>query len=215
LTQRQLGNHFAHFLMWDVAKGYGRLTSSGTLKNDYWDHYEELRDREETELLYKIRHKVCEDYAPHLPILDFGIGNGEFIKRKPKSSILFGYDIDEDSVCWLKAQNLWLNFWTHVIPRVVTFWDSLEHLDEIDAVIERCPQFIICSLPVFESREEVLESKHFKPNEHVWYFSVSGLMDFMEERGFECLMTEDLEQLIGREGIQTFVFERSWNLKVS
>lgn len=195
--------------MWDSERGFGRLTSTGYLKDDYFDIYESLEDLPNTDLLYQIRHDLVERYAPGKDVLDFGIGNGAFIRRNPHLKKIYGYDIGTDSCTWLASHDLFKSFYTmEPNPEVVTFWDSLEHLPNLDEVIDLCPKFIICSLPVFENRAEVLQSKHFKPHEHVWYFSIKGLVSFMLERGFNCLYSRDLEGLAGREGIHSFVFER-------
>jgi len=33
----------------------------------------------------------------------------------------------------------------------------------------------VAALPIFEGLQDVLRSKHFKPGEHVWYFTEPGL----------------------------------------
>lgn len=205
---RELNESFKHLLMWDEKKGFGRLTSHRDLKEEYWEHYEQFEEAPATELLYKIRHKLCSDYAAGNDILDFGVGNGAFIKRKPDEVRVFGYDVDAQAVAWLLEEKLWFDPYILKAPGVVTFWDCLEHLPNLDEVLSLCPNFVICSLPVFEGREKVLGSKHFKPNEHIWYFSVEGFKEFMHERGFVCMMAKDLEGLAGREEIFSFVFKR-------
>ena len=55
---------------------------------------------------------------------------------------------------------------------------------------------------------EGMQSKHFKPNEHVWYFTDWGLRLWFEEQGFDCLETNYDETNIGREGINSYVFRR-------
>tara|TARA_R110000803_G_scaffold90465_1_gene157866 strand:- start:14332 stop:14925 length:594 start_codon:yes stop_codon:yes gene_type:complete len=196
--------------MWDNTKRYGRLTSVSELKEDYYDIYEDLEDSPTTDLLCKIRHDLVSRYCAGLDILDFGIGNGAFIERDPFLRGILGFDVDVKSIALLKRTGLWKDFYDldSINPEVITFWDSLEHLPNIDEVLSLCPKFVVCSLPIFYERAEVFASKHFKPNEHIWYFSPTGLIEFMRERGFMCHWHGDLEGLAGRQGIFSFVFER-------
>lgn len=187
----------------------GYLPPDGHLKDDYFEYYNRLADRQETELLYNIRHKVCDDYAHGLPILDFGVGSGDFIKRRPDGVSVKGFDIDPLAVDWLKENGYWLDFYKEGnIPECVTFWDSLEHLPNVKDVVNKCPKLIICAIPIFLGYEDILKSKHFRPNEHIWYFTKLGFENFMESLGFTLIMVKNLEQLAGRESIYTFVFRR-------
>jgi hypothetical protein len=69
-------------------------------------------------------------------------------------------------------------------------------------------KWVFVSIPIFTSAADVLRSKHYKPKEHVWYFTVGGLDHFMRSFGFECVDFNRMEREAGREQIDTFVFRR-------
>ena len=60
----------------------------------------------------------------------------------------------------------------------------------------------------FVSSAHALASKHFKPNEHLWYFTDRGIKRFMFEHGFGFFGQNELETDAGREGIGSYAFKR-------
>ena len=90
----------------------------------------------------------------------------------------------------------------------MTVWDSLEHIDDMSAAIQHIDRFAFVSIPVFSGYDDVLASKHFRPDEHIHYFTVAGLIRWFDKQGFNCREYNQVESDIGREGIGTFVFER-------
>jgi hypothetical protein len=54
----------------------------------------------------------------------------------------------------------------------------------------------------------VLRSKHFRPQEHIWYFTREGLVNAMKACGFSLVAESDFETELGREDIGTFAFRR-------
>jgi hypothetical protein len=64
------------------------------------------------------------------------------------------------------------------------------------------------SIPIFSGKDHALASKHFRPDEHYWYFTKVGLMGFMLGLGFTCRSESSFEIALGREDIQTFAFRR-------
>jgi hypothetical protein len=90
----------------------------------------------------------------------------------------------------------------------VTFWDSLEHIHDPGPLLANVRRFVFVSLPVFSGPDDVLRSKHYKREEHCWYFTQRGLRNFMWEFGFQFVAGNNMEQAAGREQIESFVFER-------
>jgi len=70
-------------------------------------------------------------------------------------------------------------------------------------------KWLFVSLPIFRDAEHVLRSKHFRPQEHVWYFSRDGLIYAMKQCGFDLVSESNVETELGREDIGTFAFKRS------
>jgi hypothetical protein len=69
-------------------------------------------------------------------------------------------------------------------------------------------EWVFLSLPIFRDAEHALGSKHFRPDEHCWYFSLEGLVFAMKTCGFELVTHSRIESELGREGIGTFAFKR-------
>ncbi len=91
---------------------------------------------------------------------------------------------------------------------LMTMWDSIEHMKNPRVILKLCTSMVFISTPIYESAEACLHSKHFKPGEHLWYFTDHGLKRFMAQEGF-CLLTQNrMEENVGREGIGTYAFSR-------
>ncbi len=88
-------------------------------------------------------------------------------------------------------------------------FDVLEHLRDPELVLSQIKcRWLIISIPIFETKQKALASRHFKPREHFWYFSHRAIVDLMDENGFEMWEVRDDETKIGRAEIQTYVFRK-------
>ena len=67
------------------------------------------------------------------------------------------------------------------------------------------------SLPIFNNLSHVLSSKHFRRNEHFWYFTHDGLVHWFSENGFDFIEFTNEETKLGRDGILTYAFRRRKN----
>lgn len=125
-------------------------------------------------------------------LLDVGYGNGAFLKLAAKA----GYDAYGNDVhgCGEKfgVRDVGLNgdAWD-----IVTFFDSLEHFPDLELPRQVCKRAgtVIVSIPCRPEHEcEIPMWKHFRPGEHLHYFSQRSLGVFMEgKRRFACLDLED------------------------
>ena len=64
------------------------------------------------------------------------------------------------------------------------------------------------SLPIFNDPDKITKSKHYRPGEHIWYWSDSGLIKWFDSLGFELVERNNVETQLGREEIWTYVFRR-------
>lgn len=136
-------------------------------------------------------------------LCDIGIGGGRFVTECGA----MGYDINPDARAWLKSLGAWCDPYQSPID-AVSFWDSLEHIHDPSPLLHNVRSWAFISLPVFDGPEHVLRSKHFRKDEHCWYFTERGLVDFMREHGFELVGSSVMEQLAGREDIRSYAFRR-------
>jgi hypothetical protein len=174
----------------------------------YFQHYLDIKGSEIAKRLNAARTGITEKYCRCL--LDIGIGSGEFIGLS--KSKVFGFDINPFAVRWLKEEGLFVDLYGDHPEGIegFTLWDTLEHVPEPQLLFQQIPsnRFVFVSLPIFEDLNKVRASKHFKPNEHLYYFERRGLVTFMTDSGFEFIAHNDDETKAGRESIETFVFRK-------
>jgi hypothetical protein len=139
------------------------------------------------------------------PVVDIGIGGGVFVESR---QLTWGYDVNPVAVEWLKKRGRYLDPYAAQSFPAATFWDSLEHIEEPSTLLHTLAFRIFVSMPIYRDLAHVKASKHFKPNEHVWYFTQRGLIEFMRAYGWECVEVSDVETVLGREDIGAFAFVR-------
>lgn len=148
--------------------------------------------------------------------LDIGPGDGAYMRELSKDlpeaeDFSFGFDINPVMIERLKSEARWGDPGTRFLPQhswhVMTFWDSFEHIHRPDLTVLNT-RSVAMSIPVFQNREHVLASKHFRPDEHVWYFTDGGIKTFMKRCGFSCVHDDDRETQLGREDIKSYIFVR-------
>jgi hypothetical protein len=176
------------------------------------EYFERYRGYEQTEMGQRItaeRVALVDTYTRGL-VLDVGIGSGHFVDVRTRCRrVTFGYDVNPAGVEWLKRRGLFLDPCESLSVPAVTLWDVLEHLPEPAELLKRVSGYVFACLPIFRDREHALSSKHFRPDEHRWYWTRPGLIRWMEGLGFELRAELWTEIELGREDIETFAFRRA------
>jgi len=90
----------------------------------------------------------------------------------------------------------------------ITCWDSLEHIPEPEKLLAKVEKYVFVSMPIYDDMNDCLNSKHYKPGEHLHYFTARGFKLFMRQNGFDLLSSSAIESELGRDGIMSFVFKR-------
>lgn len=139
------------------------------------------------------------------PVVDIGIGSGEFIKHR---HLTWGQDVNPVAVRWLLARNYWADELGGFDG--YTFWDVIEHVPTPDDYFKHIKPgaYLFTSVPIFEDIRKVRESKHYRPNEHLVYFTEEGFIWWMGAHGFALLERQDFEIRAGREAILSYAFWR-------
>jgi hypothetical protein len=141
-------------------------------------------------------------------LLDVGIGSGEFITKTPIKT--YGYDVNKFGQEWLKKRKIFIDPYINIPPEVngITCWDVIEHMQYptnfLDLISPNCYLFI--AIPIINNLHFVRKSRHFRPNEHYYYFTKQGLISYLCDVGFNFLTHNELEIQAGREQIESFVF---------
>lgn len=184
--------------------GRGRIAYDA----DYFQHYAQL---EGTSVARALNAGRCELLARYVPrgarVLDVGIGSGTFIRAALAAGyVLRGFDICADAVGWLKAEQLYEE--DPSTFDAVTFWDSLEHIEEPEHLLNKVRRgaIVVVAVPIMEDILNVRASKHYKPGEHLYYWTEEGFIWWMEQRGFRLLGRSAHEVAAGRKSIGAFAF---------
>lgn len=151
--------------------------------------------------------------ARHAPagasVLDFGAASGIFVRRAVAAGFAAkGFDVIPEAVLRLKKDGLFADDLSAF--DVITMWDSIEHLEQPQRSIRKMRKgaFLFVSVPVFEDLRRVRKSKHYKPGEHLYYWTPQGFIDWMALYGFRLLEQSAHETEAGRESIGAFAFCR-------
>jgi len=189
---------------------YPILTDVEIYDRDYFDRFDRAAHTELGKALMRARVDFVERYYRGV-LCDVGIGSGAFVElRSSCGQPTRGYDINPAGIEWLKRRNLLADPYATVF-NAVSLWDVLEHMPDFQSLINNVGCWIFTSLPIFCSADHVLSSKHYRPNEHCWYFTRNGLVKIMQICGFELVSENNMETELGREDIGTFAFRRMFD----
>ena len=136
-------------------------------------------------------------------ILDFGYGNGSFLKScNNVISTCYGFDISGYQLpegCE-RIDDIYSNVFD-----VITFFDSLEHVDDIEFVKDLQCNYICISVPHCHnySDEWFDRWKHRRPDEHLWHFNEQSLVTFMRRMGYSLIASSNLEDTIRKSEEET------------
>jgi hypothetical protein len=177
--------------------------------DSYWKNYLNIEETETAQLLNGFRKDISTKYAT--TILDVGIGSGAYLKTLTGKK--YGFDVNPFAIEWLKENNIFHDPYNDDNSSIDGFcsWDVIEHIPNPNEFLAVLPTkaFIFISLPVFANLERIQFSKHYKPNEHLQYFTTPGLIKFMEMSGFTVLELSNEESKIGRENVITIVAQKN------
>lgn len=193
-------------LVWLPERGVGYLpVTEAPYDADYWRKYEGYAATELGKALTKARVRLVRQWAPLRSVCDVGIGCGQFVEALDGAC---GYDVNPVGVEWLVNQGRWLDP-RHNPVDVLTFWDVLEHIPDPAPMLANAREWVFVSLPIVPGDGPPnVTWKHYRPDEHCWYFTRDGLIGFMRAHGFACVEHNTMESLLGREDSHTFVFRR-------
>lgn len=198
-------------LTWFPERGIGyypvRTNGHPVYDQAYFDNYAALSQTEMGRRLTAARLALVSRYLSSGTLIDVGVGSGAFVEARQAATgaPTLGYDINPVAITWLMERQLFRDP-QHERVDGLTFWDSLEHIHEPYPMLQNAEWHFV-SLPIFAGPDHALSSKHFKRDEHCWYFTRDGLINWFAAYGFVCREHNTMESLLGREGIGTFVFQ--------
>lgn len=177
------------------------------------DYFDKCRGYEGEEIANKInagRVALVNKYiGAGGSVLDVGIGSGEFIRQRGRLTL--GYDVNSIAVKWLNELGLWGGGADEcVVFDALTFWDVLEHMPQPSEFLSQMKTggYVFVCLPIFTNLKRIRESKHYRPGEHLYYWTEPGFVEWMERYRYRLLEVQDFETAAGRCSIKSFAFVR-------
>lgn len=152
---------------------------------------------------------IARHAAPDATVLDVGAGTGAFVRAaRSWGFAAVGYDVMPTAVAALRKAGLYDE--DPAIFDAVTMWDTIEHLEDPILTLRRVTKgaLLFASVPVFEDLRRIRESKHYRPGEHLYYWTARGFIDWMALWGFRPLEQSTHEVDAGRESVGAFAFRR-------
>lgn len=183
---------------------------------EYFTEYSHRENSIDNIVLNRLRLNIVKKHTTIDDIIvDYGCGVGAFIKSAYSSlmNTIYGYDVNKITIEWLKNKNILFGksmLDTDQSTYVIVFWDSFEHMtaEEHEILLNKSIKSIFISLPIIKDISNYKISKHYKPREHLWYFTSKGIIDYISSYGYTLIDISDMETRAGRDDIYTFVFER-------
>lgn len=172
--------------------------------HNYWAKYLAMDNTPMGEALTAARKELVEWFWAG-DVVDIGIGGGKFVEAMGARG--YGFDVNPEAVQWLFNRSSFRDPYEHRIDAICC-WDSLEHIPDPAALISQVNKWVFVSLPIFNKPERATESKHYRPGEHIWYWSDTGLIKWFDELGFELAEKNNRESTLGRDEIFTYAFRR-------
>lgn len=189
------------------------MTKSVMYGKDYYYKYVKYENTDIGKKLNAYRLEFVKKWQSKGSILDIGVGSGTFLKAASKYYVnASGYDINPYSILWLNNNNMYFDIYKYDINfNTITFWDSLEHIKDPQIILDKIKigTRIFISLPIFDDINNVKASKHYRPNEHYYYFDNNGLIKWLRRHSFKLITCSNLEIRAGREDIKTYLFEKT------
>jgi hypothetical protein len=172
-------------------------------------YYEKmLREYSATaESISKARWKFIEPLNPK-EVLDYGSGVGWFRAWRPEGVTVHSFDVapyPQTSSVRSDCSNMPVNG----VYDVVCFWDVIEHLPsfkDIEHTLRRS-KAVAATIPVTDNVSDLTDWKHFKPGEHLHYFTTKQVIALFDAYGFE-IITMAYCECPPREDVCSFLFRR-------
>lgn len=163
-----------------------------------------------------VRHEHDDPFT--YTLLDFGCATGIFVMRA--YSHVFkaqGYDINHAyRRFWQGRKHLYTDLTRVQMPiDILTMFDSLEHVKDPRGLIKYLkPRYIIISIPLVDwvlhdiPIEAITEDRHYKPREHLHYFTTLSLTKLFADLGYDEVMMTSKEIDLGRESVHLIGYKQ-------
>lgn len=176
-------------------------------------YYDNLKKRHlmMAQKINDIRWEFVRD-IPFNTVLDYGCGCGElsvYIPDYVKNLVVDSYDIgmingEKYPQTGIQHSHYDLTFFNDVIEHVN--WDSNPDENMLNAF--KNTTYISVSVPVWNKSFKSIQSwKHYKPEEHLYYFSEENIIDFFIKKGMD-IVKKGYPECPPRQDIFSVIFKK-------
>lgn len=152
--------------------------------------------------------------ARHVPkattVMDIGACTGAFMNAVTAAGYFAkGFDVIPEVVSRLKEEDRYKEDAGQF--DAVTMWDSIEHMQDPELWLSKIKRdaLLFISVPIMPAISKVRDSKHYKPGEHLYYWTDAGFVAWMALHNFELVERSEHEMAAGRSEIGAYVFKKS------
>lgn len=177
------------------------------------EYYEKVRAYEGSAIAQAVNNGRLELMDRHLTldakVIDVGAGTGDFMRAARAAGFdAYGFEVMKKAISQLKHDGLFADDVSGF--DAVTIWDTIEHMEDPELTLRaiRKGARLFVSLPIFDDLGRIRESKHYRPGEHLYYWTEQGFIEWMGLYGFRLLEKSAHETAAGRESIGAFAFVR-------
>jgi len=187
--------------------------------NKYVSTYDTEAYKRQSDILQALRFGFVVASHGSMPqsLLDWGYGNGAFMKfANQKVMWVYGHDVTGIEVEGCKIVNELMV--KGLGYDVVTFWDALEHIEDLSFLETLNSKTVVISLPychIMTQGKEWFDTKykHRKPDEHLRHFNQTSLELLMKRYGWRLVASSNHEDIVrvsthGLQNILTMSFKR-------
>ena len=159
------------------------------------------------QLISKIRWEFIAPVEAKV-VLDYGSGNNAFSLFKPDEVIVDSYDIGTIGKAPYPQTGI-----RHEEYDLICLWDVMEHVkwvtDPDEAMLEAIENAdsLAATIPILPEDQPLEEWKHYKPGEHLTYFTIGSFIGLIETLGFS-LDDHSQPECPPRLDIHSFLFGR-------
>lgn len=193
-------------LKWDDGYGHYPVNVDGQYNESYYENYAKLACTPMGHEITDHRVSFTRRHFGDCGWVDVGPGACQFVE----ASHAHGFDINPKTNEHLRRIGRYVDPTTQSSFQVLTFWDSLEHIPGaiLESLLRRVTHGCVVSMPIYHDRDHALKSRHFKPAEHMHYFTEERFLRFMKEHGLNLINKTDFETRLGRDEVYTYAFEK-------
>lgn len=159
-------------------------------------YYAHLAEREKSKVgIDLISSRVaCASLTPFDRYVEVGPGAGGFGRWLKSAFNFVKYEAVDRNTPWPTPSK----------DALVVAWDSIEHMEALEPL--RGWGGILLTVPVEDDESAWLKSRHYKPGEHIWYFTPNGLVRVMVRLGYRLSWFTRSEEMFGRREVCRALF---------